>query len=86
MSPGTLAPFLRLTVYLGVIVLSRNSSISIYYLKNCNSWLWSLLMETGKRGIGRPNVTWEESMKRDLKDWSIAKELALDRIIGESGS
>ena len=32
-----------------------------------------------KRGRGRPNLTWEESVKRDLKDWDIAKELALDR-------
>jgi hypothetical protein len=24
-------------------------------------------------------LTWEESMKRDLKDWCITKELALDR-------
>ena len=32
-----------------------------------------------KRGRGRPNLTWEESMKRDLKDWCITKELALDR-------
>jgi hypothetical protein len=32
-----------------------------------------------KRGRGRPNLIWEESMKRDLKDWSITKELTLDR-------
>jgi hypothetical protein len=32
-----------------------------------------------KRGIRRPNLTWEEFMKRDLKDWCITKELALDR-------
>ena len=32
-----------------------------------------------KRGRGRPNLTWEESVKRDLKDWCITKELALDR-------
>ena len=30
-----------------------------------------------KRGRGRPNLTWEESIKRDLKDWSITKELAI---------
>jgi hypothetical protein len=24
-------------------------------------------------------LIWEESVKRDLKDWSITKELALDR-------
>jgi hypothetical protein len=27
----------------------------------------------------RPNLACEESMKRDLKDWCITKELALDR-------
>jgi hypothetical protein len=32
-----------------------------------------------KRGRGRPNLTWEESVKRDLKEWCITKELALDR-------
>jgi hypothetical protein len=32
-----------------------------------------------KRGRGRPNLTWEESIKRDLNDWCITKELALDR-------
>jgi hypothetical protein len=32
-----------------------------------------------KRGRGRPNLTWEESMKRDLNNWCITKELALDR-------
>jgi hypothetical protein len=32
-----------------------------------------------KRDRGRPNLTWEESMKRDLKDWCITKELALGR-------
>jgi hypothetical protein len=34
-----------------------------------------------KRGRGRSNLTWEESVKRDLKNWCITKdkELALDR-------
>jgi hypothetical protein len=32
-----------------------------------------------RRHRGRPNLTWEESVKRDLKDWCITKELALDR-------
>ncbi|WVZ67829.1 hypothetical protein U9M48_016858 [Paspalum notatum var. saurae] len=31
-----------------------------------------------KRGKGRPNLTWEEAVKRDLKDWNIVRELALD--------
>jgi hypothetical protein len=32
-----------------------------------------------RRGRGRPNLTCEESVKRDLKNWCITKELALDR-------
>jgi hypothetical protein len=32
-----------------------------------------------RRGRGRLNLTWEEYVKRDLKDWCITKELALDR-------
>jgi hypothetical protein len=32
-----------------------------------------------KRGRERPNLTWQESVKRDLKDWCITKELTLDR-------
>ena len=28
---------------------------------------------------GRPKLTWYESVKRDLKDWDISEELALDR-------
>ena len=31
-----------------------------------------------KRGRGRPNLTWEESVKRDLKVWNIDKDLAMD--------
>jgi hypothetical protein len=40
-----------------------------------------VIRQTGnkKRGRGRPNLTWEESVKRYLKDWCITKELALDR-------
>ncbi|KAG2574430.1 hypothetical protein PVAP13_7KG327680 [Panicum virgatum] len=32
-----------------------------------------------KRGRGRPKLTWDESVKRDLKDWNISKEIAFDR-------
>jgi hypothetical protein len=32
-----------------------------------------------KIGWGRPNLACGESVKRDLKDWSITKELAMDR-------
>jgi hypothetical protein len=32
-----------------------------------------------RRGRGRPRLTWDETVKRDLKEWNIAKELAMDR-------
>ena len=32
-----------------------------------------------KRGRGRPKLTWDELVKRDLKNWNISKEIALDR-------
>jgi hypothetical protein len=32
-----------------------------------------------KRDRRRPNLTWEEFVKRDLKDWCITNELTLDR-------
>ena len=32
-----------------------------------------------KRGRGRPKLTWDESVKRDLKDCDIFEELTLDR-------
>ena len=32
-----------------------------------------------KRGRGRPKLTWDESVKRDLKEWNISKDLAMDR-------
>ncbi|PUZ50631.1 hypothetical protein GQ55_6G073300 [Panicum hallii var. hallii] len=28
---------------------------------------------------GRPRLTWDATVKRDLKEWNIAKELAMDR-------
>jgi hypothetical protein len=40
----------------------------------------------GRRGRGRSNLTWEKFVKRDLKDWSIIKELALDRRVKASNS
>ena len=32
-----------------------------------------------KRGRGRSKLTWDESVKRDLNNWNISKEVALDR-------
>jgi hypothetical protein len=34
--------------------------------------------ENTRRGRGRLRLTWEETIKRDLKKWNISKELALD--------
>jgi hypothetical protein len=32
-----------------------------------------------KRGRVRSRLTWDETVKRDLKEWNIAKELVMDR-------
>ncbi|PUZ54814.1 hypothetical protein GQ55_5G161300 [Panicum hallii var. hallii] len=32
-----------------------------------------------KRGRGRSRLIWDETVKTDLKEWNIAKELAMDR-------
>jgi hypothetical protein len=32
-----------------------------------------------KRGGGRPKLTWGELVKRDLREWNISNELAMDR-------
>jgi hypothetical protein len=32
-----------------------------------------------KSGRGRPKLTWDESIKRDLKEWNISNDLAMDR-------
>jgi hypothetical protein len=36
-------------------------------------------LENTRRGRGRPRLTWEEAIKRDLKERNIPKEIALDR-------
>ncbi|KAM3255347.1 hypothetical protein ACQJBY_048583 [Aegilops geniculata] len=40
---------------------------------------WLKCADNVKRGRGRPNLTWEESVKRDLKDGNITKELPMGR-------
>ncbi|KAJ4794231.1 Proline--tRNA ligase [Rhynchospora pubera] len=35
--------------------------------------------ENTRRGRGRPRLTWEEAVKRNLKEWNVSKELAIDR-------
>ena len=32
-----------------------------------------------KRDRGRPKLTWDESVKRDPKDWNICEKVVLDR-------
>ena len=32
-----------------------------------------------KRGRGRPKLTWDKSVKRDMREWNISKDLAMDR-------
>ena len=36
-------------------------------------------MEETRRGRGRPKLTWAEAVKRDLRDWNVPKDLAVDR-------
>jgi hypothetical protein len=36
-------------------------------------------IDNKKRDRGRSNLIWEESVKRDLKDWCITKGLALNK-------
>jgi len=38
-------------------------------------------VDNAKMGRGRPKLTWDESVKGDLKDWNISKEIALDRSV-----
>jgi hypothetical protein len=35
--------------------------------------------DNAKSGRGRPKLTWDESVKTDLKEWNISKDLAIDR-------
>ena len=35
-------------------------------------------VDSVKRGRGRPKLTWGASVKRDLKEWNISKDLAMD--------
>ena len=37
------------------------------------------LVDNVKRGRGRSKLTWDEQVKRDLKNYNISKEIALDR-------
>jgi hypothetical protein len=38
-------------------------------------------VENVKRGRGQPKLTWDEVVKKDLKEWkwNISKELAMDK-------
>jgi len=51
-----------------------------YIITNFNSYYdLDVRVDNVKRGRGRPKLTWDESVKRYLKDWNISKEIALDR-------
>jgi hypothetical protein len=41
----------------------------------CNSFFFQCLDFV----VCRPKLTWDESVKRDLREWNISKDLALDR-------
>ena len=34
-----------------------------------------------KRGRGRPKLTWEETVRKNLKEWNIFGDLALNRSV-----
>ncbi|CAO1939222.1 unnamed protein product [Urochloa humidicola] len=36
-------------------------------------------LDNVKRGRGRPKLTWDEAVKRDLREWNISRDLAIDR-------
>lgn len=36
-------------------------------------------VENIRRGRGRPRLTWDEAVKRDLKAWNVSKEIVFDR-------
>jgi hypothetical protein len=64
-----------------ILITRKNGTILMllqYTLAPVHS---GVIRRTGNemRGRGISNLTWEESVKRDLKDWSITKELSLDR-------
>ena len=63
----------------------RSQEYGIYPLR-VNQFIYPLnvqpvnmRVDNVKRGRGRPKLTWDELVKRDLKDWNISKEIALDR-------
>ena len=55
---------------------------TLYQILNFGNFMRSGVLErvdNVKRDRGRPKLTWDESVNRDLKDWNISKEIALDR-------
>ena len=63
----------------------RSQEYGIYPLR-VNQFIYPLnvqpvnmRVDNVKRGRGIPKLTWDESVKRDLKDWNISREIALDK-------
>ena len=56
---------------------TTSTSIAAHWHKKVHSGVRQSGNEKSDRG--RSNLTWEKSVKRDLNDWCITKELALDR-------
>ena len=44
-------------------------------------YLTLTLVDNVKRGRSRSKLTWDKSVKRDLKDWNISKKIALNRSV-----
>ena len=51
------------------------------FLRMRLSYIFLERVNNVKRGRGRPKLTWDESIKRDLKNWNISKEIVLDRSV-----
>jgi hypothetical protein len=40
--------------------------------------------DNAKRGREQPKLTWEEAVKRDMKDWNVPRDLVFDRVAWKS--
>jgi len=54
-----------------------------YYFSMTDGTQAGYFTDLQKHKEGRPKLTWDESVKRDLKDWNISKEIALIGALGD---
>ena len=58
--------------------LSRQDFQTVQTIRPISFWCSFLKLRYSAR-CSLPKLTWDESVKRDLKDWNISKEIGLDR-------